>query len=111
MPLISSPRHRSQMEVEFFLHLDPRASAPADGSISRDARMVRFSMPSGEELVRYATSIDIARYPAQWAQLEARLQQKTDNDGSRIEQQHSRERHRPRHRASSTRRITESRAG
>jgi hypothetical protein len=48
-------------------------------------------MPSGEELVRYATSIDIARYPAQWAQLEARVPQKTDNDGSRIEQKHSRE--------------------
>jgi hypothetical protein len=46
-------------------------------------------MPSGEELVRYATPIDIARYPAQWAQFEARLQQKTDNDGRRIEQKHS----------------------
>jgi hypothetical protein len=91
MPLITSPRRRSQMEVEFFLHPDPRASAAADRSISRDARMVRFSMPSGTELVRYATPIDIASYPAQWAQFEARLQQKTDNDGSRIEQKHSRE--------------------
>jgi len=91
MPLITSPRHRSQMEVEFFLHLDPRASAAADRSISRDAMMVRFSMPSGTELVRYATPIDIANYPAQWAQFEARLQQKADSNGGRIEQKHSRE--------------------
>src|SRR5215472_11292537 len=91
MPLITSPRHRSQMEVEFFLHLDPRAAALADRSISRDAMMVKFSMPSGTELVRYATPIDAASYPAQWAQFEARLQQKTDNNGDPIDQKHSRE--------------------
>jgi hypothetical protein len=53
--------------------------------------MMRFSMPSGEELVRYATPIDAARYPSEWAQFEARLQRTTDSDDSRIEQKHSQE--------------------
>ncbi len=87
MPLIIRPRRRPHMEVEFFLHPDPRASAAAHRPLSRDV-MVRFSMPSGEELVRVAKITDKARFPAEWAQFEAKQKRKTNGDGSPIEGNH-----------------------